>query len=172
MRTTSCATSSGFVYLWLLVLLASGGVALGMLAESAAFESKREKERELLSIGRQFEAALTSYVAGRPAPTLEAYPKTLEDLLLDERDAVPKRHLRKIFVDPMTGKATWGVRSLSGRIVGVHSLSNERPLRQTPAALGWRSFSGESYADWVFSAPGSDLLPRQAEHEKLQPVRN
>lgn len=158
MPTTSRRASAGFIYLWMLVLLASTGAGLGMLAEAAAFEAKREKERELLSIGRQFEAALASYVAARPAPMIDAYPRSLEDLLLDERSGVPKRHLRKVFVDPMTGRATWGLRIVSGRVVGVHSLSTDRPLRQTATALGGRIFAGDSYADWIFSAPGVDLI--------------
>ena len=71
-----------------------------------------------------------SYCRLSPVSGLQRYPATLEDLLRDGRVPGIKRHLRKIFVDPMTGKTEWGLIKEGGRIIGVHSLSANKPLKQ------------------------------------------
>jgi hypothetical protein len=44
-----------------------------------------------------------------------------------------------------------------GRIVGIHSLSEQRPIKQANFLDDDRGFNGKSrYADWVFTYP-SDL---------------
>jgi hypothetical protein len=41
-----------------------------------------------------------------------------------------QRYLRRIYRDPMTSKTEWGlVQSVDGRIMGVHSLSKDKPLK-------------------------------------------
>jgi hypothetical protein len=67
-----------------------------------------------------------------------------------------RRHLRKIFVDPLTGKAEWGVVYLGDGttgVVAVHSLSTARPLK---VANFDSRFAGLDNADtisaWRFKA--------------------
>ncbi len=98
----------GFTYLGLLILLAvlglvgAAGLKMGTLMQRAA------AEEELLEIGAQFQDALRSYAAATP-PGQKTQPATLQDLLKDPRFPNPRRHLRKIFVDPVTGSAEWGI---------------------------------------------------------------
>ena len=68
---------------------------------------------------------------------------------------------RKVFVDPMTRKAEWGLVQVSGRIVGVHSLSAAVPIKQAGFDEESQSFTGaQSYAEWVFGL--ANQLPAQA----------
>ena len=56
-------TSAGFAYLWVLLLVVVTGLALGIALDVHATAVRRDKERELLAIGRRhFEE---SYLAPR-----------------------------------------------------------------------------------------------------------
>ncbi len=80
---------------------------------------------------RQFQRVLTSYQSVTTSEGMGNYPETLEELLEDKRGLVTRRHLRKICVGPMTGRAEWGLVRVGGRIVGVHSLSDATPVKQS-----------------------------------------
>ena len=151
-----CARSSpvrqaGFSYLWVLMLVAFMGIGLGIASETYVIGAKRERERELLVIGRAFQEAIARYHALRPESGVQAYPSSLEDLLLDQRVPGTLRHLRKIYRDPMTGKAQWGLIKLGDRIVGVHSLSSEPVLKRDGFEVGQSSLANkETYEQWEF----------------------
>lgn len=171
--------SEGFAYLWLLFAVAFMGVGLSVVAEVHAVAQQRDKERELLAIGHQFREALRRYqarsgpTAGAPvvgatgtAPvpgmaagaTLAAgqYPASLDELLQDPRTPGVTRHLRQVFTDPMTSKAEWGLVRVGGRIVGVHSLSERRPVKQAGFEDQDAAFTGQArYRDWVFTHPAN-----------------
>lgn len=52
-------------------------------------------------------------------------------MLLDKRYPTPRRHLRRLFVDPITGKTDWGlVNAPEGGIMGVYSLSEREPMKR------------------------------------------
>ncbi|WP_050464823.1 hypothetical protein [Herbaspirillum autotrophicum] len=89
---------------------------------------------------------------------LQRYPATLEDLLRDGRVPGIKRHLRKIFVDPMTGKAEWGLIKAGGRIVGVHSLSAKKPRKQAGFADDMDFSGANTYAEWRFVHAPADAV--------------
>jgi hypothetical protein len=71
----------------------------------------------------------------------------------DPRHPSTRRHLRKLYADPMTGKATWGLVQAGGGsgIAGVHSLSDEKPTAKGHAGgdLAGRDYR-QSYRDWKF----------------------
>jgi hypothetical protein len=143
----------GLAYLGLLFAVAFLGLVVGTAAEVDATAMQREKERKLLAIGHQFRTAFASYrdlrLAGR-----QVYPQTLDDLLQDPRFPQVRRHLRRVFVDPMTGKAEWGLVRIGGRIVGVHSLSERMPFKQDGFEADDMSLRGKQrYSEWVFSYP-------------------
>lgn len=181
----------GFTYIWMLLLIALMGVGMTVAADVQTTTSQRDREKELLAIGRQFRTALASYyearlpiasggmpsgiatgqsvsgpspaaggahppgVGGQPAYPPQndprGYPGSLEELLKDERFPGVRRHLRKVFVDPMTGKAEWGLVQVSGRIVGIHSLSTAVPIKQAGFEGEEQAFIGaQSYVEWVF----------------------
>jgi type II secretory pathway pseudopilin PulG len=140
----------GFTYLALLFVVAIMGVTLALAATVWHTAQQREKERELLFIGGQFRQALAWYYHGSPG--MKRYPATLADLVKDPRFPNVRRHLRRVYLDPMTGKAEWGVvRNLEGGIIGVHSLSRVAPIRRAFPEGPYRDFAGKTrYADWKF----------------------
>lgn len=158
----SSSSPDGFALLGLLILLAviematSATVALGVVVQ------RRSAEAALLDIGHEFEAALQSYASATPTGQ-SPYPASLQDLLKDPRVAGVRRHLRQIYVDPLTGRAEWGVilalpstssAALIGPgIAGVISLSVAHPIKQDSFDAEFAGFEHRSsYADWQFKA--------------------
>lgn len=141
----------GFTYLALLVAVALIGTGLVAAAEVWSQSRQREKEQELLFIGEQFRRAIALYYERTPGP-VKRYPEKLQDLLEDTRYLVRQRYLRKIFVDPITGRAEWGVvEAPGGGIMGVFSRSDERPLKVANFAEENKSFEGSRrYSQWRF----------------------
>jgi type II secretory pathway pseudopilin PulG len=143
----------GFTYIALLIAVAIMGVWLAASVNILHLRVQRDKEQELLYIGHQFRQALERY-ANSSSATPRRLPTRLEDLLLDERFLEKRRHLRRIYLDPMTGKADWGlVRLADGQIVGVHSLSQEEPVKKAGFEARDMDFTERSaYSQWVFLA--------------------
>jgi len=141
----------GFTYIGVLVLVALMGVALAGAGQVWHTLQKREKEQELLFIGQQFRIALNRYTNNTPGQARRA-PPHLEALLQDPRYPGISRYLRKIYPDPMTGKPEWGlITGPDGEIYGVHSLSDDEPLKKSNFGLADRNFEGKmKYSDWVF----------------------
>lgn len=141
----------GFTYL--LALFAVGAASLIAIRAIPVVETfeQREKEAELLYIGQQFRHAIGSYYQSSPG-MLKRYPAKLEDLLLDRRFVGIKRHLRRIYNDPFTRQAEWGlVRDTDGTIVGVHSLHDAQPIKQGSFREVDATLAGaRNYRDWKF----------------------
>lgn len=146
----------GFAYLGLLVAIAVMGVVQAALCEAWHADARREKEQQLLFAGTQLRAALELYALRSP-PNAPRQPRELADLLKDPRQPSTARYLRRVYADPITGRAEWGlVRGAGGEIHGVFSLSAQRPLKQAGFGAAERRFAGaQKYSDWVFmAAPG------------------
>lgn len=127
MRLRVASRQSGFTYLWLLFALAFASYGWMSLVEHWALQSQRELEREQIFRGQQIVAALKSYAASTPAGMYCA-PRSLEELLQDARVPGIRRHLRRIYGDPLTGLPDWELlRDALGGVVGVRSRST-RPL--------------------------------------------
>lgn len=149
---------SGFSYIWVLFIVALMGLCLSVAVEIDSTYILRDKEKELLAIGHQFRNAIKGYHESKPPSGKSNYPETLDELLKDDRFPGVKRHLRKLFFDPITGKSEWGVVRLGGRIVGIYSLSDKVPIKQDGFAPEDSNFRGkQKYSEWVFSYP-EDLL--------------
>jgi len=161
------AGSRGFTYIGALIIVAIIGVGLGAIGPVAHTLQMRDKERELLFIGDEFRRAIALYYEGSPGG-LKQYPRTLEDLLRDTRYASVRRHLRKIYADPMTGKREWGLVEASGvGITGVYSLSQEPPLKKANFPARHQSFAtAEKYSDWKFA-----YVPASAKSTPAGPQR-
>lgn len=161
-RVPASSGQAGFTFLWVLMTVALLGFGLTAALSVQSTAVQREKERELLSIGRQFRTAIARYYESQSAGRGREYPQSLEDLLKDNRVPGIQRHLRKVFVDPMTGKAEWGFVLIAGRIAGIHSLSGSVPFQQAGFEPEDMSFAGKKkLSEWVFTYP-SDLLLRPA----------
>jgi type II secretory pathway pseudopilin PulG len=164
-RTAAPPRELGFTYVWLLAAVAVMAAGLAAIGEVASTTAKREKEAELLFAGDQFAQAIAEYHASSPGPP--QYPQKLEELLADNRYPNARRYLRRIYRDPMTGRADWGlVRGPGGGIVAVHSQSIERPLKTANFPPGYESFAGATvYSAWRFgpqagAGPAAGEKPR------------
>ena len=148
--------SAGFTYLGLLLLVAVMGIALTVVSQVWQTMQRIDKEDELLFVGDQMRRALAFYAAN--ASGGQRYPQRLEDLLKDPRYPDVRRYLRRIYPDPITGRADWGVVKGPGdAIMGVYSLSEDEPLKKTEFRLRDRDFEGKTkYSEWAF-IPRSSL---------------
>lgn len=96
---------NGFVYLWALFSIALAGVIMAGAGQVWKAKSQRDKEAELLFVGEQFRKAIMSYHSSGT----KQYPEKLEDLLQDGRAINIQRHIRKIYLDPITNSTEWGL---------------------------------------------------------------
>lgn len=146
------AAEQGFVYIALLIGLAIIGIGLGATSEVWTQTRQREKEEELLFIGNQIRQAITRFYQQSP-PAARRFPMTMDELVEDVRaPEKPARFLRKLYTDPMTNTAQWGeVRLPNGQLVGVYSLSDDKPFKVFGFALRDKTFlEKDRYSDWVF----------------------
>jgi len=118
----------GFSYLAMLFIVAVLSVVLTQTYQRSDTIAKREKEKELYFVGQQYKQALTSYYNQSPNG-LNQLPRKIEDLLSDSRFVVTKRHLRKQYLDPITGGELQLILDGDARIKGVYSRSNAAILQ-------------------------------------------
>lgn len=119
----------GFTYIGLLIAVVFFGLGSVGAARLLASTERAAREAELLFIGHQFRQAIRSYFEA--GPRAGQYPAKLEDLLQDSRYPTTKRHLRRLFVDPITGKPDWGlVMAPEGGIMGIYSQSEREPQKR------------------------------------------
>lgn len=148
---------SGFTYLGVLFAVALMGAMLVAIATIWHQAQQREKEKQLLFVGKQFRQAIASYYESTPG-LAKQYPKKLEDLLEDKRFPFTRRYLRKIFYDPFTGTTEWAlVKDPGGGITGVYSKSDDEPVKKGNFGEQFAQFENKKhYSDWRFVyAPGS-----------------
>lgn len=142
--------SRGFTYLWVLLIIAALGAGAGATVQVWTIAGQREREAELLFVGEQYARAIASYVA---ADATRTYPKSFEELLADRRLPVVRRHLRRLYRDPMTGGSEWGIVRVAGGIAGVYSRSQARPMKRAGFKERHAHFAEAStLADWKFTA--------------------
>lgn len=159
LSVSRASTQRGFTYLAVLLLVLILTLNLGAASEYVATIKKREREAELVFVGEQYRNAIASYYLRSPGGNKQL-PKTLDSLLLDSRSISTYRHLRKLYLDPITNTNNWGlVKTPQDEIVGVYSLSNERVLttvnnpnflHTVPMDEKQVSLEQSVYSDWKF----------------------
>jgi general secretion pathway protein G len=144
---------AGFTLIELIVATAILLILTGLALPMVKVEVKRERERELRYDLWVMRDAIDRYkdAADRGAFQIkvgsEGYPPDLDRLVEGEDVAGKKlKFLRKIPVDPMTGKAEWGMRSMQDdptseswggqNVFDVYSKSQDKAL------------DGTYYKDW------------------------
>lgn len=137
--------------LLLATLLATAGLGVAL---SQRLERDREREQALLYYGRQIERALLLYHESTPGvtdPALREWPRALGELLEDRRFVPPRRHLRQLWPDPVSGLA-WVPITRGDRIVGVRSVSTRPTLKRANFPPELESFArARTHAQWRFS---------------------
>lgn len=141
----SFGSARGAIYPVLLISILVIGVATAGVAELWSTQVKREKEEELLFRLGEFRRAIVRYRADH-----NRLPKELKDLLEDRTRLQTRRYLRRIYPDPLTGKADWKLDLLADRsgivsgIQDVHSQAQGKPLKVLTVA----GKQYDSYRDW------------------------
>lgn len=149
---TGVEGQQGFTLVFVLVLVALMGLGMAAAGPLWAQQTQREREAELLRVGRLYALALKAYRDASPGTAKEC-PLSLDELLNDSRFIGLTRHLRRLYPDPMQTGLGWGlVRDAKGRICAVFSQSESRPLRQQPVELGegMQLQPAAHYRDWKF----------------------
>ena len=133
----------GFTLLEMLVTLTVLMILASAVMPMARNGVRREKELELRRDLREMRLAIDNYKnqvdqqkIKPPAPENNGYPESLEKLVEGETltgKTVKMRFLRRIPLDPFTGKAEWGMRSITddptssgwggGNVYDVYSLA-------------------------------------------------
>jgi general secretion pathway protein G len=146
----------GFTVVELAIVAAMIAILTAMVVPIARYTVKRQKELELRDQLRSMRNAIDKYKQYSDGGLIqiqlgnEGYPPDLETLV----DGVPQigqvnkkmKFLRQVPIDPMTGKAEWGLRSFQddpdsvawggSNVYDVHSL------------CGLRAIDGSYYKDW------------------------
>ena len=138
------------------------GGALALTGEVWETAAAREREAQLLFVGNQYRRAIERYYLSGPQ---RQYPQTLEDLLKDTRMPSTERYLRAIYPDPITNKEIGLIKAPGGSIVGVYSLSEDKPFKASGFHPRDAAFEGaKSYAEWKFihnqPAPAAATKPQ------------
>lgn len=105
-----------------------------------------------MRVGVLYAHALAEFRDSSPG-SLKTYPKSLDELALDPRFLGVRRHLRRLYPDPLDPSRPWGlVRDIDGYIVAIYCQSPEAPLAEGPVDLGDVVLSpARRYSDWKFS---------------------
>lgn len=157
--TCSTRRAGGFTYVGLLILVAVIAGASASALSFGASAQRRMVEEELLFVGSEFRDAIATF--HQTAQGLRRYPRDFDELIKDARDPGVRRHLRRVYPDPLTGRTEWGiVRAPDGGIMGVYSLSRDTPIKQANFPEEWKEFEGKSsYRDWQFVFAPSAAQP-------------
>jgi general secretion pathway protein G len=148
-------TQRGFTLAELVMVCALLAILAAVAVPTGRFILKRERETELRYDLRQMRTAIDEYKRLSDQGMIkvevgtEGYPPTLDELwkgVAVVGQTTKKKFLRRIPVDPMTGKAEWGLRSYQDEpdstswggqdVYDVYSLSHATAL------------DGTKYKDW------------------------
>jgi type II secretory pathway pseudopilin PulG len=129
-RPAALPRERGFTYLGLLIAVALMGISLAVASEVWTKVAERQKMAQLEWVMDQYVKAIESYYYANTG-SVHYYPEKMEDLLEDKRDLGVVRHLRRLYVNPMTGLNDWSlVPAPAGGIKGVEvALPNKNVKR-------------------------------------------
>lgn len=142
---------NGFTFPIALTMVVITSISIMGVNASWRTTMKREREKELIFRGTRIRNAIASYYHGSPG-SHPSYPRRMEDLLRDPRFPGLKRHLRRLYKDPMTDDGRWGFfLDPSGKIMGVFSKSLEKTVKKSNFPIELNHFEKkEIYRDWKF----------------------
>ena len=132
----------GMTYIGLLLVIVLIGIATAALSPMWSTMVRREKEEELLFRLGEYRRAIARYRQDHGR-----YPARLDDLLEDRTQLQVRRYLRRLYPDPMTGKADWKLETLvdkTGTVTGI------RDLHSQSDAEGFKNIFGKGYqySEW------------------------
>lgn len=156
----------GFTYVIVMFLVAAVSIISVRAMENTQMALRREKEAELLAVGMTYRNAIRSYYEGSPG-SLKGYPQKAQGLsrLLNDtgRTTIPQRHLRQLWRDPITGSKEWGLVYSGDDVIGVYSLSDQKPIKQDGFPSEMASFkNAATYSAWRFVYQPNAVVPPAA----------
>lgn len=162
---------AGLTLVLVLVAMLILGLSAGIAGSTISSLTRRAREADLLWKGEQIRKAIGEYYQikhGQGAAMI--YPSKLEYLLKDPRFLEPRRYLRRLYPDPMTGKDWVLIKDQGGRIKGVHSSLEEEPFKQSNFSDENKNFEGrELYTEWEFVYVPKQVKTTTPEGQKEQP---
>ena len=144
---------SGLTLVELIVAAAILALLSTMAVPLTRYRVQRDKERDLRLALREIRHAIDAYKDAADAQKFqikvgtEGYPETLEQLvegvvMSGSADGTKIKFLRRIPIDPLTGKAEWGLRSMQDdpksqswggqNVFDIYSKSTQRARDGTP----------------------------------------
>ncbi len=151
------------------VLAAMFLIALGanQIMTYLSQQAQRDREGELVRVGQIYLQAIGDYYESSPG-AVKRWPRSLQDLVEDNRFVTIRRHLRKVYADPVLRSSDWGlVIAADGGISGVFSKAEGRPIRGTEIQLNAKGRAtslpaASRYSDWqfIYSPPLSSPTKR------------
>lgn len=126
LRPKGVTEQEGFTFLWLVLGLLLLGLGTQHVFVSVAQQQLSAQMRQQARLVEAYNQALQAYRDASPG-SRKQYPAELKDLLLDTRQIQTRRHLRRLYPDPLQPQLdptqAWGlVRDEQGRITRVYSL--------------------------------------------------
>ena len=151
-------SNRGFTLVGLAVIIAITGIVLATVARVHSTILKRDLAEELLFRGDEIKDAIDAYFK-----TGNTYPRNFEELLKDPRGVNPKRHLRKVYKDPVTNGEWELIKDKAERIIGEKSKSEKEPLKKDNFPEEYKAFTGKTkYSEWEFiSKPVTSPVPQK-----------
>jgi len=145
-------SESGFTYIAALVLVVVMGIMLGAIGQSVSIIMKREREKELIFRGLQYRDAIERW--SKKGVPLKDLKDLVEPTVSNNANRGKDRLLRKLYMDPITGKEWKPLPTppdpVQG-IWGVASTSSEEPFKQDNFPEVIKDFKGKKkYSEWVF----------------------
>lgn len=143
--------SRGFSLPVVLIMTVVASYSASRMEISAEYRARRDREEELLFRGASYVRAIKSFYAAEADPAKKRLPGSLDELVKDPR-AQNRRHLRALYLDPMTGKE-FKVQKRPEGISAVASSSDAAPLRRVGFLDDLNLSEGaKSYSEWIFEA--------------------
>lgn len=142
----------GFLYIWIILSISISSIGILSAQKYWSTIVKRENETQLLYAGDRIRKAIKSYYETPPIGFKKKFPKKLDDLLRDPRYNSIKRHLRKIYIDPVSKNYNWGIiKSSNNGISGIYSKNLQIPLKKANFPEDYTDFeNAKNYSDWKF----------------------
>jgi type II secretory pathway pseudopilin PulG len=159
-RLSMASAQRGFTLLAVMAAMFMLALGTQKVMSVVSQQAQREREAELLQIGAALAQAIGTYYESSPG-TVKRWPTSLKDLEDDKRFVGIRRHVRQVYLDPITRSEAWGlVRANDGGIAGVYSLSDAVPIRSGALTVGNVSLPAASrYADWQFVYEPANASP-------------
>jgi type II secretory pathway pseudopilin PulG len=163
----------GFTMLAVLAAMFLSALAANAVVQSVSQQDLREREAQLIQVGVLYRQAIKDYYDMSPGAEKQ-WPKTLNDLTYDTRFVDVRRHIREVYLDPITRSDDWGLITVenAGRtgISGIYSKSTEQPLNTAAASFsGFEMPSVTQYSERRFEyVPPLNSPPKVASPQALK----